>query len=91
MNWYESLPPARQAPLSGVVGRIENDRDPVIRYDLDKAVAHPWNMLLGTELGLSNAWRMRAEVGFIHRTQVIVGLNYRFGGPSAATPPPGQQ
>jgi hypothetical protein len=63
----------------------------VIRYDLDKAVAHPWNMLLGTELGLSNAWRMRAEVGFIHRTQVIVGLNYRFGGPSAATPPPGQQ
>jgi hypothetical protein len=37
-------------------------------------------MLIGTEIGLTRAWRVRAEVGFIQRTQVIIGINYRFGG-----------
>ncbi len=88
-NWYAGLPPARQALVSGIVGQIEGDLDPVIHYDLDKAVAYPWNMLVGTEVGLSDAWRVRAEVGFIHRTQLVLGLNYRFGGPLSATPPTG--
>jgi len=52
----------------------------VIHYDLDKAVAYPWNMLVGSEFGLTPAWRLRAEVGFINRTQVVLGLCYRFGG-----------
>jgi len=90
-SWYDGLPPERQAPVSGIVGRLEAERDPVIRYDLDKAVAYPWNMLVGTELGLSDAWRMRAELGFIHRTQVILGVNYRFGGPSPGAPRVGEQ
>ena len=79
-TWYDGLPPGQQAVVGGIVGRIEGDRDPVIHYDLDKAVAFPWNMLVGTEIGLSPAWRVRAEVGFIHRTQLVLGLNYRFGG-----------
>jgi hypothetical protein len=73
--------------VRGIVGRLEGGGDPVIRYDLDKAVAYPWNLLVGTEIGLSRAWRIRAEVGFIHRTQVIVGLNYRFGGFLASSEP----
>ena len=85
--WYDGLPPSRQAIVRGIVGRLEGGGDPVIRYDLDKAVAYPWNMLVGTEIGLSRAWRIRAEVGFIHRTQVIVGLNYRFGGFLASSEP----
>lgn len=80
-EWYDGLPPVRQAIVRGIVGRLEGrDGDPVIRYDLDKAVAYPWNALVGTEIGLTPAWRIRAEVGFIHRTQVLIGLNYRFGG-----------
>jgi hypothetical protein len=85
-EWYDALPPARQAIVRGIVGRLEGPGDPVIRYDLDKAVAYPWNLLVGTEIGLSPAWRLRAEVGFVHRTQVLVGINYRFGGFLRSTP-----
>lgn len=85
MDWYEGLPPARQAVVSGIVDAIEGgDRDTVIQYELDKAIADPWNMLLGTEVGLTPAWRLRAEVGFINRTQVVVGVNYRFGDGAAS-------
>jgi hypothetical protein len=87
-DWYDGLPPGRQAIVRDLVERIQDADDPVIRYDLDKAVAHPWNMLIGTEIGLTDAWRIRAEVGFIHRTQVIVGLNYRFGGFPASSGAP---
>ena len=86
-GWYDGLPPGRQAVVDGIVGRINGGGDPVIRYSLDKAIKYPWNMLIGGELGLTKAWRVRAEVGFIHRTQVVLGLNYRFGlfeaGPAA--------
>jgi hypothetical protein len=78
-DWYDGLPPVRQMIFEPLVDRIVAAGDPVIHYDLDKAVAYPWNMLIGTEIGLTDAWRLRGEVGFIHRTQVIVGINYRFG------------
>jgi hypothetical protein len=86
--WYDGLPPARQAAVQAIVGRIDGGGDPVIRYDLDKAIAYPWNMLVGTEIGLSRAWRFRAEIGFINRTQFLLGLNYRFGGFCSASPAP---
>jgi hypothetical protein len=79
-TWYRDLPPGQQAVVGGVVEGIQAAEDPVIHYDLDKAVAHPWNFLIGTEIGLTRAWRVRAEVGFIQRTQLIIGINYRFGG-----------
>jgi len=81
-NWYEGLPPSRQAIVRGIVGRLDgnDDGDTVIRYDLHKAVKYPWNALIGTEIGLTQAWRLRAEFGFINRTQLILGINYRFGG-----------
>jgi len=80
VNWYDGLPPSRQAIVRGLVGRIEGSDNPTIRYDLHKAVKYPWNMLVGTEVGLTPAWRLRAEFGFIHRTQLVLGVNYRFGG-----------
>lgn len=86
-DWYDTLPPGRQAVVQAIVGRLNQGGDPVIRYDLDKAIAYPWNMLLGTEIGLTRAWRVRAEFGFINRTQVVVGLNYRFGGFCASPAP----
>jgi hypothetical protein len=89
-DWYDDLPAGQRALVQGFVERIGPRENPVIRYDLDKAIAFPWNMLVGTEIGLSDAWRLRAEVGFIHRTQVVLGLNYRFGGFSRESnaPPP---
>jgi len=79
-DWYEGLPPSRQAIVRGLVGRLEGNDNPTIRYDLHKAVKYPWNALVGTEIGFTDAWRLRAEFGFIHRTQLILGINYRFGG-----------
>lgn len=80
-QWYDSLPPVRQELYGGVVGRINQlqERDPVIHYRLDKSLASPWNMTVGTEIGFNDRFQVRAEVGFINRTQVIVGVNYRFG------------
>lgn len=91
--WYDSLPPGQQAVVEGIVSRLGGVGDPVIHYDLDKAVDQKWNALVGTEIGLTDAWRIRAELGFLGRTQVIAGLNYRFGGPQksptpGAPPPP---
>lgn len=85
--WYDDLPPGQQAIFEQIVGRLGGGGDPVIHYDLDKRIAQKWNMLVGTELGLTDAWRVRAEVGFIERTQLILGLNYRFGGPAAGPGP----
>ncbi len=87
-NWYQGLPPLRQAAVRGLVGRLDQPDDVVIRYNLDKAVAKPWNMTVGGELGITEAWRVRAEVGFIGRTQVIVGINYRFGDFMGTPEPP---
>lgn len=78
-DWYDALPPGRQAIVEGIVSGIGGGGDPVIHYDLDKAIKYPWNMLVGGEVGLSKAWRLRAEFGFIHRTQLVLGINYRFG------------
>lgn len=79
MDWYNGLPPGRQQLVEGIVSRIDADGDAVIHYELDKAIATPWNMLVGTEVGLDRHWRIRAEIGFIERFQVLLGLNYRFG------------
>jgi len=81
--WFDGLPPSQQAIVRRVVDEIQAGRPAggtLIRYDLDKSIAYPWNLLVGGEFGLSRAWRLRAEVGFIHRTQLVLGLNYRFGG-----------
>jgi hypothetical protein len=78
-NWYDNLSPPRQAVVRSLVDEIQGGGDATIRYRLDKRVANPWNMVVGTQLEFTPNWQMRVEVGFIHRTQVIVGFNYRFG------------
>ncbi len=77
-DWYDGLGRVQQRVVDQVVAGLEG-ADPIIHYRLDKRVAEPWNALVGTEIGLSDAWRIRAEVGFIGRTQVMIGVNYRFG------------
>ncbi len=78
-DWYNGLPPGQQAIVGGIVNKIGGGGNPVINYDLDKAIKYPWNMVVGGELGVTKAFRVRAEVGFIQRTQLVLGLNYRFG------------
>ena len=76
-EWYNGLPPAQQAAFTHLVDGLEGPGDPVINYKLDKAIADPWNMLLGAELDFSRKLQIRAEAGFIGRFSILVGLNYR--------------
>jgi hypothetical protein len=76
--WYEGLTPGERLALQPIISRLQ-DSDATIHYDLKKQIKQKWNMTLGGELGFNDRFQLRAEVGFIGRTQVIAGFNYRFG------------
>jgi len=78
-EWYGNLSPGQQAVVGAVAGRLQEREDPVIHYRLDKALADPWNMLLGFEVDLHQRVQMRMEYGFLGRSQLLLGINYRFG------------
>jgi len=77
-SWYDDLGRGQQAIVGGIYDRIQNNPSPTIHYKLDKEIADPWNMLLGMEADLNQRVQFRTEVGFIGRTQIILGVNYRF-------------
>ncbi|MGG7036246.1 MAG: hypothetical protein ACI7YS_13775 [Flavobacterium sp.] len=59
------------------VGNISNSS---VQYAMDKAPKDQWNFILGSQYQFSKSWMIRAEVGFLSsRTQVLTGLQYRFG------------
>ncbi|HEY0467155.1 MAG TPA: hypothetical protein VGC79_23305, partial [Polyangiaceae bacterium] len=70
---------AGRADAGHLIGDLQNDRDPTIRYKLDKHLSDPWNLLIGAEVDLHKRVKMRMEYGFIGRTQLIMGIWYRFG------------
>lgn len=70
---------AGRASAGHLIGDLQSDRDPTIRYKLDKQLTDPWNMLIGAEVDLHKRVQMRMEYGFIGRTQLIMGICYRFG------------
>ena len=76
-TWYNSLGPVAQQGAQNLYNGLQ-ERDPVIHYKLDKALTHPWNMLLGFEVDLHKRVQMRMEYGFLGRTQLIFGIAYRF-------------
>jgi hypothetical protein len=78
-RWYDGLGPADRAGVSGFAGRFPIGGDPTIHYKLDKALAHKWNGLIGIEADFSRRFQIRTELGFFGRTQMLVGVNYRFG------------
>jgi len=77
-QWYASLPPLQQAAVGQVVDGLK-ERDPTIHYKLDKHLSDPWNLLIGAEIDLHKRVQMRMEYGFLGRTQLIMGICYRFG------------
>lgn len=51
-----------------------------VQYSMDKNVKDAWNFLIGGQFQFNKHFMMRAEVGFLgSRTQVLGGLQYRFG------------
>jgi len=63
--------------LDGAVSNVENAS---VQYSLSKKPKEMWNFLVGAQYQYNKHWMLRAECGFLGaRTQVIAGLQYRFG------------
>jgi hypothetical protein len=66
--------------LNSIDGALHTVGSSTVQYSLSKRVKDPWNFTIGTQLQLSRRWMLRAEYGFLgSRTQLITGLQYRFG------------
>jgi len=51
-----------------------------VQYSLDKRPKDMWNFVVGTQYQYNKHWMLRFEYGFLgSRTQIIAGLQYRFG------------
>jgi len=51
-----------------------------VQYSLDKRPKDMWNFVLGTQYQHNKHWMVRFEYGFMgSRTQIITGIQYRFG------------
>jgi hypothetical protein len=51
-----------------------------VQYSMDKRPKDAWNFIIGSQYQMNKHWMVRLEVGFLaSRTQVITGLQYRFG------------
>ena len=78
---------ASKAALSRAGAFLENADQAVahagsstVDYSIDKRPADLWNFLVGGQYQLSKSWMFRLEVGFLtSRTQLISGVQYRFG------------
>jgi hypothetical protein len=59
------------------VGNISNAS---VQYSMDKKPKDMWNFIVGSQYQFNKHWMYRLEVGFLSsRTQVLTGLQYRFG------------
>ncbi|SMO52074.1 hypothetical protein [Solitalea koreensis] len=84
-NWYNNLPPPRQAALQPLYQRLidyfegNDPGDSNIHYKLNKRVAEPWNMVFGAQYQHNKRLQIRTELGtFGKRTQFLISANYRF-------------
>lgn len=65
--------------LNAASGAVTGAANSSIQYSLSKKPKDPWNFLLGSQFQFNRSWMVRAEYGFLgSRTQLIVGVQYRF-------------
>ena len=83
-QWYNSLKPPQQVVAGEIISKIKEHfagADPgngIISYQLDKEIAGPWNVVLGSQFQFNKNWMMRLEMGaFGKRSQFLFSLNYR--------------
>jgi hypothetical protein len=66
--------------LAGANNAIGTISTSTVQYSMDKRPKDAWNFIIGSQFQLNKHWMVRGEVGFLaSRTQVIAGLQYRFG------------
>lgn len=86
-DWASGLPPAQRVVANQVIDKVEefgqnhDVADTQIKYNLQKEVAQPFNLILGAQYQLNKNWMFRTEIGvFGKRSQFLLNLNYRFQG-----------
>jgi hypothetical protein len=66
--------------LGNLDNALNDEKNATVQYSLDKRPKDMWNFLIGSQYQYNKHWMVRCEVGFLGtRTQVIAGLQYRFG------------
>lgn len=66
--------------LNSMDATLNQAESSTVQYSLDKRPKDAWNFVLGSQYQINKSWMLRLEVGFLgSRTQVISGLQYRFG------------
>ncbi len=59
---------------------LNDGESATVQYSMDKRPKNMWNFIVGSQFQLNKHFMIRAEVGFLaSRTQVMAGLQYRFG------------
>jgi hypothetical protein len=66
--------------LEGLDQTLNDEQHASVQYSLEKRQADLWNFVVGTQYQHNKHLMVRLEYGFLGaRTQVIAGLQYRFG------------
>jgi len=66
--------------LNSMDESLNDEQSASVQYSLDKRPKDMWNFVLGTQYQHNKHWMIRFEFGFLgSRTQIITGLQYRFG------------
>jgi hypothetical protein len=66
--------------LNSMDEALNDEQNASVQYSLDKRPKDMWNFVLGTQYQHNKHWMVRLETGFLgSRTQIIAGLQYRFG------------
>jgi len=66
--------------LNNLDEALNDEQTASVQYALDKRPKDMWNFIIGTQYQHNKHWMVRGEFGFLgSRTQVIAGLQYRFG------------
>jgi hypothetical protein len=66
--------------LDGLNESLTDEKHASVQYSLDKRPKDMWNFIIGTQYQHNKHWMVRFEYGFLgSRTQIITGLQYRFG------------
>ncbi len=66
--------------LNDAESAVANAESSSVEYSIDKRPDDMWNFIMGGQYQFNKHWMVRAEFGFLSsRTQLIAGLQYRFG------------
>lgn len=66
--------------LSAADAAVNRVATSTVQYAMDKTVKDAWNFIVGGQFQLNKHVQFRCEVGLLgSRTQVITGIQYRFG------------